>query len=68
MRPKEGTVAKYKVKIGIDTPSGRHEPDAVIDHTSVPSKSLKWLVEQGILELVGKEPEPVIEADEEEEV
>lgn len=61
-------MAKYKVKIGIDTPSGRHEPDAIIDHTSVPSKSLKWLTDQGILEPLGKDPLPeIVESEDTEE-
>lgn len=57
-------MAKYKVKVGIDTPSGRHEPDAVIDHTAIPSKSLKWLVDQGIVELIGKDSGPVLDDEE----
>jgi uncharacterized protein YlzI (FlbEa/FlbD family) len=59
-------VAKYKVLIGIDTPSGRYEADALVDHTSIPSKSIKWLTDQKIIELVsGKAPEVVEETVEE---
>ena len=65
-------MAKYKVLIGIDTPSGRFEPDALVDHTSIPSKSIKWLTDQKIIELSsGKAPEvteEVIEEVVEEEV
>ncbi len=59
-------MAKYKVLIGIDTPSGRYEADALVDHTSIPSKSIKWLTDQKIIELVsGKAPEVVEETVEE---
>lgn len=59
-------MAKYKVLIGIDTPSNRFEPDALVDHTSIPSKSIKWLTEQKAIELVsGKAPEVAEEVIEE---
>lgn len=60
-------MAKYKVLIGIDTPSDRFEPDALVDHTSIPSKSIKWLTDQKIIELAsGKTPEVIEEVVEEE--
>lgn len=59
-------MAKYKVLIGIDTPSGRYEADALVDHTSIPSKSIKWLTDQKIIELAsGKAPEVAEEVIEE---
>jgi hypothetical protein len=61
-RLKEDNVAKYKVNIGIDTPSARIEAGAVVEHTSLPSKSIKWLVDQGIVEPVNaKDTAPVVE-------
>lgn len=60
-------MAKYKVNQGIDTPSARIEAGQVVEHTSLPSKSIKWLTDQGIIEPLGKDvavtstyvPEPV---------
>jgi hypothetical protein len=48
-------VAKYKVNIGIDTPSSRIEAGTVVEHTQLPMKSIKWLADQGIIEAIGKE-------------
>lgn len=46
-------MANYKVNVGINyPPDGRSEPGDVIADSVLPSKSIKWLTEQGIIELV----------------
>lgn len=56
-------MAKYKVNIGIDTPSSRFEAGQVVEHTQLPLKSIKWLADQGIVEALGKDPLPEAEAE-----
>jgi len=61
-------VASYKVLQGIDYKDRRAEAGDVVD--DIPAKSIKWLVDQGIIEKVGTskveevepEPEPVEES------
>lgn len=51
---------KYKVLVGIDYPPNRRaEAGDVVD--DIPSKSIKWLREQGIIELADGSPAPVEE-------
>ena len=52
-------MANYKVNVGINyPPDERSEPGDIVASSALPSKSIKWLVEQGIIELVGA-PDPV---------
>ncbi len=53
---------KYLVKAGLDYPPNRRaEAGSIVD--DLPAKSIKWLREQGLIELLdGKTGEPVIEA------
>lgn len=61
---------KYLVKTGLEYPPNRRvEAGEIVD--DIPSKSIKWLREQGLIELVdgtGKEVEEVVEVVEVEEV
>ena len=60
--PREVLLAKYKVLVGLDTPSGRLEAGAVVEHTSIPSKSIKWLTDQELIVLdSGKAVEEPVE-------
>ena len=57
----------YKANVGIDFPEKRVEAGSIID--DVPAKSVKWLVEQGYIEIIAdgdfgkskKNREPVAE-------
>lgn len=60
-------MAKYKVNVGLDTPSSRFEAGEVVEHTQLPPKSIKWLADQGAIEPLGKEPIPQVEETVEEE-
>ena len=51
-------MAKYKVNVGIDTPTARFEAGQIVEHTSLPSKSIKWLIDQGVVEPAGKDLAP----------
>jgi hypothetical protein len=52
-------MANYRVLIGIDYPPDRRaEPGDVV--SDIPAKSLKWLREQGVIELVDDATEPVL--------
>lgn len=52
---------KYKVLVGIDYPPNRRaEIGDIVD--DIPSKSIKWLREQGIIELADGTSAPVEEA------
>jgi len=53
-------MAKYKVLVELDYPPDRHAlvGDVVSD---LPAKSIKWLAEQNLIELVGKADEIVEE-------
>ena len=57
-------MASYKVLQGIDYKDKRAEAGDVVD--DIPAKSVKWLVDQGIIEKVGAsaKEEPVVEEDE----
>ena len=41
---------KYKVNIGFMTGKKEHEVGELLDEKDIPSKSKKWMVEQGIIE------------------
>ena len=41
---------KYKVNIGFMTEKNEHEVGELLDEKDIPSKSKKWMVEQGIIE------------------
>ena len=41
---------KYKVNIGFMTEKNEHEVGELLDEKDVPSKSKKWMLEQGIIE------------------
>jgi hypothetical protein len=47
-------MATYKIIQGIDTPSGRFEAGQEVSDSDIPSKSIKWLRESGIIELSEK--------------
>ena len=40
---------KYEVMSGFETKEKRYEAGEVIDESVIPSKSKKWLIEQGIV-------------------
>jgi hypothetical protein len=53
-------MASYKVNQGISTSDNRFEAGDVVDGSDIPATSIKWLTEQGIIELVpGSDAEPV---------
>lgn len=53
---------KYRLNVGLDYgPSRRAEAGAVV--SDLPSKSVKWLLEQGLIEKADGTPEPVSEED-----
>jgi len=62
--PREVLLAKYKVLVGLDTPSGRLEAGTVVEHTSIPSKSIKWLTDQNLIELDSGKVEEIPVSDE----
>ena len=41
---------KYEVMVGFDTDKKRFEAGDILDEKDIPSKSKKWMVEQGIIE------------------
>ena len=47
-------MATYKIIQGIDTPNGRIEAGETVADSDIPSKSIKWLREAGIIELADK--------------
>jgi len=56
-------VATYRVIQGIDYKGRRAEPGDIVD--DIPTKSIRWLTDQGIIEKVdGKAPEPVADVEE----
>jgi hypothetical protein len=44
-------VATYTIIQGIDTPNGRFEEGQTVSDSEIPSKSIKWLRESGVIEL-----------------
>jgi len=55
-------MANHKVLVGIDYMGKRAEPGAIV--SDIPSKSVPWLLEQGIIEPAEgkpKKPEPKLE-------
>lgn len=52
---REQRMPQYKVNVGIDYAGRRAEPGDIID--DLPTRSVKWLLEQGIVEEAAK-PEP----------
>ena len=40
---------KYEVMVGFDTDKKRFEAGEILDEKDIPSKSKKWLLEQGIV-------------------
>lgn len=69
-------MATYNVLVGINfPPDNRREPGETVTDTELPSKSVKWLLEQGIIEVAqtggskkGSAPAPVVADDVEEGV
>ena len=51
-------MAKYKVNVGIDYPKGRAEAGSIVDGSDLPPQSIKWLTEQGIIEVHKDAPAP----------
>jgi len=50
---------KYQVNVGINFPPGkRAEAGDVVDASELPSSSIKWLKEQGIIAAVAEEKKP----------
>lgn len=51
------SATKYRALVGLDYPPGkRAEAGEVV--TDLPDKSIKWLVQQNLIEPAGKEPAP----------
>lgn len=48
---------QYRVNVGIDYAGRRAEPGDQVD--DIPTRSVKWLLEQGIIEEVAKPAQPV---------
>lgn len=54
---------KYRVLVGLSYPPDRRaEPGDIID--DLPSKSIKWLLEQGAVEVIGKPSTPTPDVEE----
>jgi hypothetical protein len=51
-------VATYKVLTGIDLPDKRVEAGDTVSETDIPKRSLKWLVDQSVIEKVDSAPAP----------
>ena len=66
-------MATYTIVQGFDTPTGRFEPGTTVLDSEIPSKSIKWLRESGVIELTEKTPKakkataPKVELEEEED-
>jgi len=58
-------MAKYRINVGLDYGDKRAESGDVVD--DLPSKSLKWLVDQGMVELADKSTVDPALAEEDEE-
>lgn len=48
---------QYEVVIGLDHDGGRQEPGEIYKG---PAGSVKWLLEQGAITVVGEEPKPPV--------
>lgn len=54
---RERRMPQYRVNVGIDYAGRRAEPGDLVD--DIPTRSVKWLLEQGIIEEAAKTPAPV---------
>jgi hypothetical protein len=54
-------MAKYKVIVGLSYSGKRAEPGDIVD--DIPTRSIKWLKDQGIIESVASKPKAETEED-----